>query len=100
MQRSTDRILSTHVGALQRPPELSRVMMERGENSPEARELLRAAVADVVGRQLDLGIDVVDDGEFGKTLWMWYVRDRLRDRQPGLDRSRGDVTGRSRSRGV
>jgi 5-methyltetrahydropteroyltriglutamate--homocysteine methyltransferase len=77
MQRSTDRILTTHVGALQRPVELSQAMAEQGENSPEARGLLRSAVADVVRRQVDLGIDVVDDGEFGKTLWMWYVRDRL-----------------------
>lgn len=77
MQRSTDRILTTHVGALQRPAELSQAMAEQGENSPQARELLRTAVAEVVRRQVQLGIDVVDDGEFGKTLWMWYVRDRL-----------------------
>jgi 5-methyltetrahydropteroyltriglutamate--homocysteine methyltransferase len=77
MQYSADRVLTTHVGALQRPVELSRAMAEQGENSPQARELLHSAVADVVRRQVDLGIDVVDDGEFGKTLWMWYVRDRL-----------------------
>jgi 5-methyltetrahydropteroyltriglutamate--homocysteine methyltransferase len=77
MQRSTDRILTTHVGALQRPVELSQAMAQQGENSPEALGLLRLAVANVVRRQVDLGIDVVDDGEFGKTLWMWYVRDRL-----------------------
>jgi 5-methyltetrahydropteroyltriglutamate--homocysteine methyltransferase len=77
MQRSTDRILTTHVGALQRPPGLSKAMAEHGEWAPEVLPQLRAAVADVVARQQDAGIDVVDDGEFGKTIWMWYVRDRM-----------------------
>ena len=77
MQRSTDRILTTHVGALQRPPELSKALTERGEWAPDVLPELRAAVAEVVARQEQAGIDVVDDGEFGKTLWMWYVRDRM-----------------------
>ncbi|MQA81734.1 MAG: hypothetical protein GEV10_25215 [Streptosporangiales bacterium] len=77
MQRSIDRILTTHVGALQRPADLSEAMVHKGEDSPEAHALLRSAVADVVRRQRELGVDIVDDGEFGKTLWMWYVRDRL-----------------------
>ena len=77
MQRSIDRILTTHVGALQRPPELSKALTERGEWSPDVLPELRAAVAEVVARQEQAGIDVVDDGEFGKTLWMWYVRDRM-----------------------
>jgi 5-methyltetrahydropteroyltriglutamate--homocysteine methyltransferase len=77
MQRSTDRILTTHVGALQRPPELSKALTERGEWAPDVLPELRAAVAEVVARQEQAGIDVVDDGEFGKTLWMWYVRDRI-----------------------
>ena len=77
MQRSTDRILTTHVGALQRPRELSKAMTERGEWAPDVLPELRAAVAEVVARQERAGIDVVDDGEFGKTLWMWYVRDRI-----------------------
>src|SRR5699024_8424409 len=77
MQRSTDRILTTHVGTLQRPPDLSQAMAEQGEGSPEVQQRLRAAVGEVVRQQAEAGIDVVDDGEFGKTLWMWYVRDRL-----------------------
>jgi 5-methyltetrahydropteroyltriglutamate--homocysteine methyltransferase len=77
MERSTDRILTTHVGALQRPAELSQTMLDKGEHSAEARAMLGTAVAEVVRRQAGLGIDVVDDGEFGKTLWMWYVTDRL-----------------------
>jgi len=77
MQRSTDRILTTHVGALQRPQELSKAMTERGEWASDVLPELRTAVAEVVARQEQAGIDVVDDGEFGKTLWMWYVRDRM-----------------------
>jgi 5-methyltetrahydropteroyltriglutamate--homocysteine methyltransferase len=77
MHGSADRILTTHVGALQRPAGLSAAMAEHGEWAPEVLPQLSAAVADVVARQQDIGIDVVDDGEFGKTIWMWYVRDRM-----------------------
>jgi len=89
MQRSIDRILTTHVGALQRPTGLSKAMAERGEWAPEVLPQLRTAVADVVARQEDTGIDVVDDGEFGKTIWMWYVRDRM-DGIEGLDWSQSE----------
>ncbi len=75
------RILTTHVGALQRPPEAEAALL--GE-APE--EQLRAAVADVVRRQVEVGIDIVDDGEFGKSVWQWYVTERLagieRDEHP------------------
>jgi 5-methyltetrahydropteroyltriglutamate--homocysteine methyltransferase len=77
MRRSTDRIITTHVGALQRPAELSEAMAAQGEWSPEVLDRLRSEVAAVVRRQVGTGIDVVDDGEFGKTMWSWYVRDRL-----------------------
>ncbi|HEY1823711.1 MAG TPA: cobalamin-independent methionine synthase II family protein [Trebonia sp.] len=77
MRRSTDRILTTHVGALQRPRELSKVLAEQGQWSPAALGQLRDGVADVVRRQLETGIDVLDDGEFGKTMWSRYVYDRL-----------------------
>ncbi len=77
MQRSIDRILTTHVGALQRPQGLSKAMAEHGQWAPEVLKDLRTAVGEVVARQVATGIDVVDDGEFGKTLWSWYVRDRL-----------------------
>lgn len=76
MQRSTERILTTHVGTLQRPASLSRALVEKGADSPDVQDMLRTSVRDVVQRQRASGIDVVDDGEFGKTLWMWYVRDR------------------------
>ena len=77
MRRSIDRIRTTHVGALQRPPELSKAMAAQGQWAPAVLEQLRAGVSDVVRRQVATGIDIVDDGEFGKTMWSWYVRDRL-----------------------
>src|SRR5580704_18686582 len=77
MRRSTDRILTTHVGALQRPATLSKALAEQGQWAPEVLTGLRAGVADVVRRQAATGIDVVDDGEFGKTMWTQYVVDRL-----------------------
>jgi 5-methyltetrahydropteroyltriglutamate--homocysteine methyltransferase len=86
MRRSTDRILTTHVGALQRPPELSKAMAEQGQWAPGVLDSLRAGVADVVRRQVETGVDIVDDGEFGKTMWSRYVLDRL-DGIEGRERS-------------
>src|SRR6202020_3301815 len=77
MRRSTDRVLTTHVGALQRPASLSKALAEQGQWTPEVLAQLRAGVADVVRRQEATGIDVVDDGEFGKTMWTQYLVDRL-----------------------
>lgn len=62
MRRSTDRILTTHVGALQRPAELSKAMAAHGQWSPDVLDLLRASVTEVVRRQAATGSDVVDDG--------------------------------------
>ena len=88
MRRSTDWILTTHVGSLQRPAELSRALAERGQWDPGVLDQLRGAVADVVRRQEETGLDVVNDGEFGKTMWSRYALDRLdgieaRERVPG-----------------
>jgi 5-methyltetrahydropteroyltriglutamate--homocysteine methyltransferase len=77
MLRSTDRFLTTHVGSLQRPAELSKALAEQGQWAPGVLAQLRHAVRDVVVRQLDTGLDVIDDGEFGKTMWSRYVLDRL-----------------------
>src|SRR5689334_21468508 len=69
---SGNRILTTHVGALQRTPDAEAALV--GE-APE--EALRPAVDDVVRRQAEAGIDIVDDGEYGKSIWQWYVTERL-----------------------
>jgi 5-methyltetrahydropteroyltriglutamate--homocysteine methyltransferase len=76
------RIPVTHVGSLARPPELLAFLraQENGEPYDHAafEACLRSSVADVVRKQAETGIDVVSDGEFGKTFtWAWYIRDRL-----------------------
>jgi 5-methyltetrahydropteroyltriglutamate--homocysteine methyltransferase len=82
MKRSTDRILTTHVGSLIRPPRLQELLRERqkgeGFNQAIYDQCLTQSVADVVQEQADTGIDVVSDGEFGKSIsWSQYVLERL-----------------------
>lgn len=78
MKRSTDRILVTHTGSLPRPAELAAVFRGTAElDDAERAELVKASVADVVRRQADLGVDVVNDGEMGKESYSTYVRERL-----------------------
>lgn len=71
MRRSTGRILTTHVGSLPRPVSLEDVE-EQGGDSRAAVAILRDSVADVVRRQIDAGVDVVNDGELGKSGWTSY----------------------------
>jgi 5-methyltetrahydropteroyltriglutamate--homocysteine methyltransferase len=81
MQRSTDRILTTHTGSLPRPPDLVALLndKEAGENCDKAAfdRRVRAAIVEIVKRQADRGIDVVNDGEHSKVSWMAYARARL-----------------------
>jgi 5-methyltetrahydropteroyltriglutamate--homocysteine methyltransferase len=81
MKRSTERILTTHVGSLPRPAELLDVVQakEQGKRVDEKAHAarLRGAVADIVRKQIELGIDIVDDGEFGKPSFVSYVNERL-----------------------
>jgi 5-methyltetrahydropteroyltriglutamate--homocysteine methyltransferase len=81
MRRSTERILTTHTGSLPRPDDLTKVMFAKEEGVPvDAVALaarIKAAVADVVGRQVAAGIDVIDDGEYSKPSYATYVKDRL-----------------------
>lgn len=84
MKRSVNRILTTHVGSLPRPNDLVELFRD---NAPAAtlQPRLCSAIADVVRRQAESGIDVVNDGEFGKAMrrsmdfgaWWSYVYDRL-----------------------
>jgi 5-methyltetrahydropteroyltriglutamate--homocysteine methyltransferase len=81
MKTSTDRILTTHVGSLPRPPELLAQIMARevGESVDEAQfaPRLAEAVRDVVAKQMAAGIDSVCDGEQSKISYTFYVRHRL-----------------------
>jgi 5-methyltetrahydropteroyltriglutamate--homocysteine methyltransferase len=81
MQRSVDRILTTHTGSLPRPDDLTQAMFAREEGVPvDAAALaarIRSAVADVVRKQTEVGVDVISDGEFSKPSYATYVKDRL-----------------------
>ena len=82
MKRSTDRILTTHVGSLIRPAALQEFLRAKQASKPynEAAydRCLTASVADVVNKQAEVGIDVISDGEFGKSIsWSQYVLERL-----------------------
>jgi 5-methyltetrahydropteroyltriglutamate--homocysteine methyltransferase len=82
MKRSTERILTTHVGSLIRPQLLQEFLRAKQAGKSFDRgaydKCLSDSVADVVRRQAEAGIDVISDGEFGKSIsWSQYVLERL-----------------------
>ena len=81
MERSTDRILTTHVGSLARPVDLLDLMKAKVNGAPYAEEdyarRISAAVAEVVSKQVESGIDIVTDGEQSKLGFSTYVSERL-----------------------
>ncbi len=81
MKRSTDRFLTTHTGSLPRPEDLIRMMYAKEEGVPvDPAALARrvgSAVAEVVRRQAEAGVDVVNDGEMSKPSYATYIKDRL-----------------------
>ena len=89
MKRSSDRILTTHVGSLPRPDDLFELMLARMDGKPvddaayAAR--VRKAVEDSVKQQVDSGLDVVSDGEMGKPSFITYASQRL----VGLEKREG-----------
>ncbi len=81
MKRSTERILTTHAGSLPQPEELKAMTRARNNGQPYDREalakLVRSAVGDVVRKQVDCGLDIINDGELGKPNFSRYARERL-----------------------
>lgn len=81
MKRSTNHILTTHTGSLPRPTDLVDMVLRREEKQPVDEEALamrvRSAVAEVVLRQADVGVSVLNDGEQGKPGYSTYMKDRL-----------------------
>jgi 5-methyltetrahydropteroyltriglutamate--homocysteine methyltransferase len=83
MQRSTDRILSTHTGSLPRPQALAAAIVEHDRGTLAAVEeaslrlQIREAVESTVPKQLRSGLDVINDGEANKIGYATYVRERL-----------------------
>ena len=81
MKRSIERILTTHTGSLPRPDDLADMLFARESGELADRGALearvRSAVAEVVRKQAEVGVDVVNDGEMGKIGYSTYVKDRL-----------------------
>jgi 5-methyltetrahydropteroyltriglutamate--homocysteine methyltransferase len=81
VKRSTDRILTTHTGSLPRPRDLLTLLQDREEGrlSTETvlHERVRSAVEDVVKKQTEIGLSVINDGEQGRADYTIYVKDRL-----------------------
>jgi 5-methyltetrahydropteroyltriglutamate--homocysteine methyltransferase len=93
MKLSTERLLTTHVGSLPRPDDLFEMMAARMDGQPVDDNVYAArvqkAVSDSVRQQIELGIDVVNDGEMGKPSFITYAAQRLN----GLERRAGERKG-------
>jgi 5-methyltetrahydropteroyltriglutamate--homocysteine methyltransferase len=81
MRRSTERILTTHTGSLPRPQRVVDLLLEEqkspGARAAELKDAVRAAVVEVVEKQTACGLDVINDGEQGRTDYTTHVKDRL-----------------------
>jgi len=81
MRHSIQRFLTTHTGSLPRPDDLIQIMHAKEGDVPVDRTALaarvRAAVAEVVKKQTEAGIDLVSDGEMSKPSYATYIKDRL-----------------------
>ena len=90
MQRSSERILTTHVGSLPRPSDLLEILKAKDEgqsfDSMGYRERVRSAVREVVEKQAAAGIDILADGEMGRVGFIPYVNERLSGLNPGKRR--------------
>lgn len=81
MKRSSERILTTHVGSLPRSAAVTDIVFGREQGNVVARadfaRVIGGAVCDVVQRQIDAGVDIVSDGEMSKISYATYIKDRL-----------------------
>jgi 5-methyltetrahydropteroyltriglutamate--homocysteine methyltransferase len=105
MKISESKILTTHVGSLIRPPEFVAILktMDAGDRDAEAQYpgRLRAAVAKTVREEAHVGIDVISDGEFGKSAsWSRYILERLTgfEQRQGIGLATGEVVAKGRDR--
>ena len=92
---STDRILTTHTGSLPRPADLTELIVKRDREELDAAaaarlpDMIKAAVAGVVHRQIETGIDIISDGEMSKIGYGTYVKDRLTGFDPTAQEPEG-----------
>ncbi len=81
MKLSTDRILTTHVGSLPRPDDVAELLLRKEHGEPfDAAELdarVARGVAAIIAKQVDVGVDIVSDGEMSKVAYSTYAKDRL-----------------------
>jgi len=105
MKRSTDRILTTHAGSLPRPADLREMLTAKSNGQPYNQEAftqrVRSAVTEVVQKQIESGIDIINDGELGKPNFTYYARERLsgfeeRSLKPGEGSVLLEISGRDR----
>src|SRR5258708_39832801 len=100
MKRSTDRILTTHVGSLPRPDDLRALILQKqqGQRVDDAAFAARvkSAVAEVVKRQGKAGIDILADGEMGRIGFIPYVNERLAGITPSPTAEGANYWGTSR----
>jgi len=97
---STDRILTTHAGSLPRPADLRDMVMAKSRGQPydqaalDAR--LKSSVGEIVRKQVECGLDSVNDGELSKTNFTDYVRARLAgfEQRPAAEQRRLEITAR------
>ncbi|MEO6185688.1 MAG: cobalamin-independent methionine synthase II family protein [Steroidobacteraceae bacterium] len=94
MKRSTDRILTTHVGSLPRSQAVTDVLFAHEGNNPlpaNSERIIADATIEIVRKQVEVGVDICSDGEMGKISYATYIKDRLSGfdgdtvREPGQD---------------
>src|SRR6266436_3565762 len=100
MKRSTDRILTTHVGSLPRPDDLRALILQKQQgqaiDDTAFAARVKSAVGEVVKRQAEAGIDIVADGEMGRIGFIPYVNERLAGITPSPTAEGANYWGRSR----
>ena len=89
MQRSTDRILTTHTGSLPRPAKVVEQLLAGRRSGPALDAAVDKAVAGVIAKQKAAGIDIINDGEQGRTDYTVHVIDRLTGFEGQTDVPRG-----------
>jgi len=104
MLYSTERIMTAHAGSLPRPPDLRDMVVAKANGAPyDAATLegrLKTAVAEIVRRQRECGLDCVNDGELSKTNFTDYVRGRIAgyDERPSAGPRRLSITARDETK--
>jgi len=106
MKRSTDRILTTHAGSLPRPDDLVAMVEGKDQQQVQRNDVfdrrVQEAVRELVQKQIDAGIDFINDGEQSKSGFSYYIAPRLggiveRDLKSGEQFLQMDASARDRA---